>query len=163
MPICKTKEWIEAVVLNYNLCPFAHQPYHHKNIRYQLSSSITTSDIVEEFIEELKQINKGIAITTLLIFPTQLVEFDDYLDVFYLLEDTINALGEDHTFQVASFHPEYQFADSEYDDASNATNRSPFPMIHILRCIDVQNAIESHSDTLSIPERNRDLMRALFS
>ena len=99
----------------------------------------------------------------MIIFPNQHPDFLEYLDVFYLLEDTIQALQKEQIFQLASFHPDYQFADSAFDDAANATNRSPYPMIHILRCSDVEKAIESHADSLSIPQRNKKIMRALFS
>ena len=163
MPINKTKEWIESIVLRYNLCPFAHQPYQQNTIRYVVSTAKDISETVEEFISEIENLETGLATTTLIIFPNDHQDFSEYLDVFYLLEDTINALEKEQFFQLASFHPAYQFADSDFDDPANATNRSPYPMIHILRCIDVEKAIESHSDSLSIPQRNMKIMRALFS
>ena len=161
MPIEKTQQWIINFVLHHNLCPFAHHPHQQGRIRYQLSTAENIDDIIQEFLEELDLLERNETQTTLIIYAAQFTLFSEYLDLVAILEEVLNDQKREDTYQLASFHPQYLFADSDYDDPANATNRSPFPMIHLLRWNDVYQAINNHPDTLGIPERNIALLRSL--
>ena len=161
MFIEETKQWLIDFVLHHNLCPFAHHPHQQNKIRYHLSKAKVTEEQIEEFLGEILALENQEAQTTLIIYPTHFPMFLEYLDFFELLEDILEDTGWDETYQLASFHPNYQFADSDYEDPANATNRSPFPMVHLLRRADVRQAIENHPDTLNIAQRNIELLRSL--
>ncbi len=99
--------------------------------------------------------------TTLLIHPGTLENFQDYNDFLDLVDELLAQEGFEGEFQIASFHPDYQFADTQFEDAENYTNRSPWPMLHILREASLEAAIAAHSDVNGIPERNIALMETL--
>jgi len=162
MPLASTKYWVENFVLRHNLCPFAHQPHNDDRIRYHLSTESELVDVVMEFISEIDILDNDHAQTTLIVYPDLFKTFEDYLNLIDLLEMVLKDNSRDQHYQIASFHPDYQFSETDPDDPANRTNRSPFPLVHILRCSDVKNAIEEHPDTMTIPERNILLMLSIF-
>ncbi len=164
-----TKEWIETFVIQLNLCPFAAHPFKNNKIRYVVFEGNT--DDLEKFHalcdEEIKFLENALVSdveTTLIITPNAFHDFDDYLDEVDFLELGLEELfidAEEVPLQLASFHPDYMFEDTEYSDVENFTNRSPFPMFHFLRTSRVTIAIEAHPDIDSVPENNIKKMREL--
>jgi hypothetical protein len=155
MKIKQTQNWIEKVVLGLNFCPFAHKEVENNRVRYVQSDAFQAEAALQDLLKEMHYLEDHPETeTTLLIYPLGFSDFDDYLDLL----DLANALIEDQNyegiFQVASFHPNYLFADSGPDDAANYTNRSPYPMLHLLREESLERALENHPNPDAIPERN---------
>ena len=156
-PIAATRRWLERAVIGLNLCPFAKAVHAKDQIRYVLSAATTTDALLEELASELLWLNgtdPAVVDTTLLIHPQVLTDFLDYNDFLDLADAAVDALGLEGELQVASFHPDYQFAGSAHDDVANCTNRSPYPMLHLLREASVERAVEAFPDPDAIVERN---------
>jgi len=160
----QTRRWLEKVVVGLNLCPFAKTPWREERIRFQVSQATDPQQLAEDLIEELLTLQTSAPTereTTLLIHPDVLTDFLDYNDFLDLADQALEALGLDGTIQIASFHPDYQFADSDPDDPANCTNRSPYPMLHLLREASIAAATENLSDPDQIFERNIQTLRRL--
>jgi hypothetical protein len=150
-----TRNWVEKVVIGLNFCPFAQREMMNDRVRFETSDALNIEQALEHLLSEIHFLEDNPTVeTTLLIYPLAFSDFDDYLDLL----DLANALIEDQEyegiFQIASFHPDYQFADSAKDDAANYTNRSPYPMLHLLREESLEIALENHPNPDAIPERN---------
>ncbi len=156
------KEWVEGFVLKHNLCPFAH-PFVRKGwVEYRLSVHQELEERIIEFLSILDELDEENSPKTLFIlYEDPQLDFDAYLDLYELCETALEQ--ESRAYQLASFHPQYCFADEDYDDPANLSNRSPYPMIHILRLDDVAQAIEGHKDPHGIPQRNIAYLREIFS
>ena len=153
--INQTKKWVKEVVIACNFCPFAAAVVNQKKVNYVVEESEKLDVALEAFLLECNRMDLDDDIeTTLLIYPNSFVDFEDYLDFLNLAEQIIESNAYDGTYQVASFHPLYQFADSAIDDAANFTNRSPYPMLHILREASVEDALAKYPHAEEIPERN---------
>ena len=153
--ISQTKKWINDVVVGCNFCPFAAREVKQNKVHYQVEPATELSICLESFLQECIRLDKEVMIeTTLLIFPNAFQSFDDFLDLVGHAEDILKQKGYEGIYQVASFHPLYRFADSANDDAANYTNRSVYPMLHLLREERIEQAIERYSDPEKIPERN---------
>lgn len=156
------RAWLETVVIGLDLCPFAAKPFRQDGIRFSICRSVDTARGLERLIEECRHLDTDLSInTTLLIYPHSLHEFDDYLDFLSLAETLLSEQGYDGIYQLASFHPDYCFADSDSDDPANYTNRSPYPILHLLREDSISEAIERHPDPENIPRRNIAFVRNL--
>lgn len=162
-PISKTKKWLEKIVIELSLCPFAAQVYYNNNILFlaidftDIETSIKT---IENAIIDI--INPKTNFTTcLIIYKSGLTSFDNYLDVYYTIEDIILHSNNNNKIQFASFHPEYQFEGTQKSDIENYTNQSPFPIVHLLQTDLVQKAIESHPDINTVPYQNIEKMKEL--
>ncbi|HIO92655.1 MAG TPA: DUF1415 domain-containing protein [Leucothrix mucor] len=150
-----TKKWLEEVVIKHNFCPFAKKELLRDSIHYQAVESSDMEVGLQALAEEFFLLDQQEKIeTTLVIFPNGFNDFNDYLD----LVEIANALLEDQgylgIYQLASFHPDYCFADSDNDDPANYTNRSPYPTLHIIREKSLARAIKNHPDAEAIPDRN---------
>lgn len=159
-----TQRWLERAVIGLNLCPFAKAVYVKQQVRFVLSVATTPEALLEELGNELVLLRDTPAEdidTTLLIHPQVLGEFLDYNDFLDDADALIEALDLDGEIQVASFHPQYQFAGTEPDDIENCSNRSPFPMLHLLREDSVARAVEAFPDPDAIVERNLETLRRL--
>ena len=153
--ISQVKTWLERVVIGLNFCPFAKKEFERQTIRYQLDYSGEQSDSLTQLLAELALLDEQPAIeTTLLIYPQSYHSFDDYLDWLSLATSLVEQGGYRGIYQLASFHPDYCFAGESPDDAANYTNRSPYPIIHILREASLSRVLNTFSDPESIPERN---------
>jgi hypothetical protein len=151
----QTKNWIEKVVIGLNFCPFAKREVLRDTIRYVVSDKMNLEEVLLEFIEELKFLDTNDSTeTTLLIYPTLFADFEEYLDLVAMGQDFLRQLDYLGVYQLASFHPQYQFGGTEVDDASNFTNRSPYPILHLLREESLENALEHYDDPEDIPEQN---------
>ena len=158
------RRWLERAVIGLNLCPFAKAVYVRDQVRIVVSDATTERALLEQLGEELALLRDTPADTldtTLLVHPDVLGDFLDYNDFLDDAEALVEALELDGVLQVASFHPHYQFAGTEPDDAENLTNRAPFPILHLLREESVDRAVAAYPQPDSIIERNIATMRAL--
>lgn len=156
------KQWLQNFVIELNLCPFAKRELSLDRIRFSVCLTQAQAELLTVLQQELLRLkaDDGIA-TTLLIHPKALSDFADYNQFLNLADALLDDLGLLGEFQIASFHPDYQFAGTNNDDAENYTNRSPYPMLHLLREDDVEEALASHPDTAQIPTNNIALMNQL--
>ena len=153
--IAQTTQWINSVVIGCNFCPFAAKAMLRKSVRYVVLPETTLESSLETLIEELRYLDRTEDIeTTLLIFPKQYADFEEFLDLTDLAEDLSVEQGYEGIYQIASFHPEYCFAEADADDPANYTNRSPYPMLHLLREDSVSRAVDHYIDPEGIPDRN---------
>ena len=162
--IAATQRWLERAVIGLNLCPFAKAVHVKQQVRFVLSSAATSEALLEELGNELVRLRDTPAEdidTTLLIHPQVLGEFLDYNDFLDDADDLLEALELDGVIQIASFHPQYQFAGTEPADIENYTNRSPYPMLHLLREDSVARAVAAFPDPDAIVERNLETLRKL--
>lgn len=160
--IHQTKKWLSTIVIAHNLCPFAKREYELGRIAYKVIEAADVESQLRQLISQCEVMDKDETIeTSLLIYPKALTDFDDYLDLLGLAMSLITMQGYDGVYQLASFHPDYCFEGAEIDDAANYTNRSPYPMFHILREASVEAAVKAYPDTKNIPKRNIDLTRDL--
>ncbi len=155
--IAATRLWLERIVIGLNLCPFAKAVYVKDQVRIVLSDATTPEALVEQLAEELVLLRDTPAEqidTTLIVHPQVLTDFLDYNDFLDNADAAIEALDLQGILQVASFHPDYQFDGVAADDASNYTNRAPFPTLHLLREDSVARAVDVYPDPDVIVERN---------
>ncbi len=162
--VASTKRWISSMVIGLNLCPFAQRVFDAGTIRYVICETTDESILTNFLAEELKflaAVSPTVVETTLLIHPNIFRDFLDYNDYLEVADDLLVRLDLDGVIQIASFHPEYQFADTAADAVENYTNRSPYPMLHLLREESVSAVAEDEEKLLAIPERNIATLRAL--
>jgi hypothetical protein len=158
------RRWLEKSVIGLDLCPFAAGPYRDNRVHFCVSEQRTACGLLEELRSELVKLHEADPLdreTTLLIHPWVLGDFVEYNDFLEVCEATVDDLGLEGELQVASFHPQYQFADTQPEDIENFTNRSPHPMLHLLREASVERAIAAVGDTEEIYRRNIRTLREL--
>lgn len=157
-----TGEWLEHLVIGLNLCPFARYVVDHQQLRYSVIDSDDKDVLLQALINELELLDtEPNTETTLLVHPNVLQSFDDYLEFLNVVDLLLEDRHYEGVYQVASFHPDYQFNGTSSQDPANYTNRSPYPMLHILREESVSRAIDSHPDIDAVPEANIELLRTL--
>ena len=162
--IAETRAWVERVVIGLNLCPFAKAPQSKGRVRYVVSEATDTDTLRRDLLDELRALSEAPAEqveTTLLIAPQVLHDFDDYNAFLTDADGAVADLRLRGVIQVASFHPHYHFAGSEADDLANATNRSPYPLLHLIREASIARAVAAFPDTDAIFETNIATMRTL--
>jgi len=163
-PIAATRRWLERAVIGLNLCPFAKAVHTKGRIRWVLSEATDTEALLAQLAAELQFLaaaNPAEVETTLIVHPQVLADFVDYNDFLDLADAAIEALGLEGTLQVASFHPDYRFEGTGPDDITNATNRSPWPTLHLLREGSIAQAVADTPDADRIVERNLATLRRL--
>lgn len=155
--IAQTRAWVDRAVIGLDLCPFARAAQAAGRVRYEVSEARTPARLLEDLgvaLAELAAADPREVETTLLVAPWTLadfLEFNDFLDPAEALLDRLGLVGE---IQIASFHPDYRFAGTGADDIGNATNRSPWPTLHLLRESSIERAVEAGADADAIVERN---------
>jgi hypothetical protein len=155
LAIDQTKKWIKDVVVGCNFCPFAAREIKQNTIHYQVEEGIDTEACLQAFLNECKRLDEENNIeTTLLIFTNAFKRFDDFLDFVSLAEKLLELEGYEGVYQVASFHPFYCFANAPINDSANYTNRSIYPMLHLLRENRIEQALLHYSSPDKIPENN---------
>ncbi len=162
--VALTRQWLVKAVIGLDLCPFARAVHAGNRIRYVVSAARTPEALLEELAVELRFLEGADpreCETTLIIHPYVLEDFLEYNDFLDLADDLVEALEFDGVLQVASFHPGYQFAETEPDDIENFTNRSPYPTLHVLREASVDRALEAFPEPSEIFERNMRTLRHL--
>ena len=163
-PLEQTRRWLERAVIGLNLCPFAKSVQAKGQVRCVLSEAGDAETLMAQLGEELLHLRDTPAAdvdTTLLVHPGVLQDFLDYNDFLEAADTLVGELGLEGVLQVASFHPQYQFAGSHPDDIENFTNRSPYPTLHLLREDSVSRAVAAYPDPGVIVERNIDTLRTL--
>ena len=156
-PIADTRRWLEKAVIGLNLCPFAKAVYVKQQVRFVLSDASTPEALLEELAEELVLLRDTPAEridTTLIVHPDVLGDFLDYNDFLDNADAAVEALDLQGILQVASFHPQYQFAGTAPDDVSNYTNRAPYPTLHLIREASIDRAVEAFPEADTIFEAN---------
>ena len=158
------RRWLERAVIGLNLCPFAKAVYAKQQVRIVVSDASTERALLEQLGEEMALLRDTPAEeidTTLLVHPQVLQDFLDYNDFLDDADALVEAMDLDGVLQVASFHPQYQFAGTEPDDADNLTNRAPYPILHLLREDSVDRAVAAYPEPDAIVERNLATVRGL--
>ena len=160
--IAETRHWVQNFVIGLNLCPFAKREVDGDRLRILVTEADSALRLVSVLEAELAAIRDDDTIgTTLIVHPNALSDFAAYLDFLAVADQMLVESGLEGDIQIASFHPDYQFAGTEPGDLSNFTNRSPYPMLHLIRETDVEQAALRNHDVEGIPERNIALMNEL--
>jgi hypothetical protein len=162
--INEVKTWLERAVIGLNLCPFAKAVHMKGQIRYVVSEAREPKQLAEELMGELKHLHAcdpSQTDTTLLIHPWVLTDFFDYNEFLDTADAIVAGLDLEGEIQVASFHPQYQFADTQPQDIENYTNRAPYPILHLLREASIEKAVAAFPDARSIYKRNIVTLREL--
>ncbi|MEE9345696.1 MAG: DUF1415 domain-containing protein [Methylococcales bacterium] len=153
--IAQTRQWIETVVIGYQFCPFARKVFDTQTIHYQVIDDQQLEPCLQALIAQCQKLDNTNSIeTTLIIYPQGYTDFKHFLELLALAEDLLVAQGHEGIYQLASFHPQYQFANTDIDEPANYTNRSPYPMLHLLREASLERAIADYPDVDAIPQRN---------
>lgn len=163
-----TENWVEQVIVQHNLCPFARREVKRGSIRYVAVEDTKPKAVLKALQAEYALLGQQPAVeTTLVILPRGFDDFHAYLDVVDRAEAALCEQGHEGVYQLASFHPDYCFDGEAQDDAANYTNRSPYPTLHILREASLEQALDNYPDPEAIPERNiafsRDKGSAFFA
>jgi hypothetical protein len=162
--VAATQEWLEKAVIGLNLCPFAKAVHVKRQIRYVVSQATDEEGLLDDLLHELQLLasaEPGDIETTLLVHPYVLCDFLDYNDFLDIADAAVEELELDGVLQVASFHPQYQFAESAPDDMANFSNRAPFPTLHLLREDSVERAVAAFPDPDAIVARNIETLEQL--
>ncbi len=158
----QTRTWVERFVVGLDVCPFARRELERDSIRYVPVSAASFERALLALIDECRRLDDDAGIETTLVVLTDGVEdFDDYLDLLGLAEALLDDQGYEGVYQLASFHPDYCFDGVAEDDPANYTNRSPYPMLHLLRETGVEQALSRFVHPERIPERNVETMKRL--
>jgi hypothetical protein len=156
----QTTNWIKSVVIDCNFCPFAARSVMKKTIRYIIKTDVDMNVSLKALKEELDYLETDTEIeTSFIIFPNNFGDFDDYLDLVKKAERLLTKENFDGVYQIASFHPDYCFAGANEDDAANYTNRSIYPMLHILREESLTKALSLYPNPELIPQHNINFAR----
>ncbi|MBP6330055.1 MAG: DUF1415 domain-containing protein [Dokdonella sp.] len=160
----RIQEWIERAVIGLNLCPFARAPVRGSRVRLVVSHARDADSLLDDLCAELQSLaaaDDDECETTLLIVAELFADFLDFNDFLDQADAAIEVLKLDGMIQVASFHPDYRFADSADDDVANCSNRAPFPVLHLLRESSVERAVEALADSEDIYRRNIETLQTL--
>ena len=166
LALAETRQWVERVVIGLHLCPFAKVPQQRGQVRYVVSEAREPEALLIALVDELNRIAAAPTDeieTTLLIHPQVLADFAEYNEFLSIADGAVEALGLDGVIQIASFHPQYQFAGSEADDIANATNRSPHPILQLLREATIERGLAAYPDPDAIYEANIATLEGLGS
>lgn len=156
----QTRKWIREVVIGCNLCPFAAKVVNQNTVHFQIAENMSVEKFGIEILAEINRLELDANIeTSFLIFPNSLSDFNEYLDMISQAEKLLIKNGYEGIYQIASFHPLYQFADSFENDAANYTNRSVYPMLHLLREESIEKALIHYESPENIPNRNINFTR----
>jgi hypothetical protein len=164
LAVAAVRAWVERAVIGLNLCPFARSAQQRGRVRYAHSAAVDAEALLADFCAEVRRLVATPATeleTTLLIHPQALADFEDYNDFLDVADAALEALGCAGVLQVASFHPQYQFAGTAADAIDNATNRSPWPILQLLREDSVAAAAVGFPDSAAIYEANIATLRRL--
>ncbi|MFK5895127.1 MAG: DUF1415 domain-containing protein, partial [Pseudomonadota bacterium] len=153
--VSQTKCWLDNFIIAHNICPFAKRERDKSSIRFYVDENTEVSKVLENLMLECERLDQQADIeTTLFIVGKICHDFNDYLDFVDIANQLLNSLNYQGVYQLATFHPHYCFAESTDDDPANYTNRSPYPMLHIIREQSLEKALNSYPNPELIPERN---------
>lgn len=158
------QSWFERVVLGLNLCPFAHSPAKQGRVRFSVLNEEGEQALLETLEKELNMLRRSdpqVLETTVIIAPAGFDDFYYYMSVIDYVDRWLFKNGWEGEVQVASFHPQYQFAGTQHEDIQNLTNRAPYPLFHLIREASLTAVIDGGANTHSIPQRNVERISAL--
>tara|TARA_R110001592_G_scaffold362052_1_gene674732 strand:- start:8014 stop:8571 length:558 start_codon:yes stop_codon:yes gene_type:complete len=156
--------WLKTIVIGLNFCPFARKPFESNCVRIVCEEFTEEDAILELVLVELNKLEETEAseiATTLIVLPRAYPDFHDFNSLLFVLNNVLEMEGFEGMFQIASFHPAYQFAGTETDDVENFTNRAPYPILHLLREDSLSKALDQHPDPDGIPDKNIRLLKSL--
>lgn len=157
-----SQRWLEEVVIAHNFCPFAKREFLKKRIHFDVIPHTKIEECLESLIVACEKLDDNSNIeTTLLILPSGFSDFEDYLDLLDYADRLLEAQNYEGVYQLASFHPDYCFDETEPNDPANYTNRSPYPMLHILREASIERVLETVEDPEAIPQNNIERAKTL--
>ncbi len=160
--VLSVRQWVKTFVLEMNLCPFAKYEMLNNRVRFATTNAITEEQLLVSLQDELELLNSDPSVeTTLLIHSQVLQDFYAYNQFLSDADRLLVEMGLDGIYQIASFHPDYQFGGTNPDDAENFTNRSPYPLLHLIREASLERAIAAYPDVDQVPVRNVALMNSL--
>ena len=162
--VADTRDWLVKAVIGLNLCPFAKSVHVKNQVRYSVSEATTPGDLLTDLVHELtllRDADPEEIDTTLLVHPAVLQDFFDFNDFLDIVDAAVEELDLGGLIQVASFHPDYQFADAKPDDIENYSNRSPYPTLHLIREASLDRAVEAFPDAADIYETNTATLRKM--
>ena len=160
--IASTQAWLKTVVIGLNVCPFARREVERGSVKFELETSTDIATCLENLIAQCECLDQDDNIeTTLLVYANAFEEFDDYLDFMAIAQDLLEVEHYEGVYQLATFHPHYCFEGATEDDAANYTNRSPFPMLHLLSENSLTEALAHYPNLDTIPVNNITLMRQI--
>ena len=160
--IQSVRQWVETFVVGMNLCPFAKRELVKNRVRFVTTAATTAEQLLQVLQTELELLNADPSVeTSLLIHPAVLQDFYDFNDFLDCADSLLVDMELEGIYQVASFHPDYQFGGTRSGDAENYTNRAPYPVLHLLREESLERVIADYPDVDDIPERNIELMNSL--
>lgn len=155
----ETRCWIKNFVIAHALCPFAQKPFQENRIRYVVAQTSDEKELVDVVVEELYYLEKvdiSTFETSLLIVPNCLLEFEKYNQYISVVDAVLEQMKLEGIIQIATFHPSYRFEDLTNDDVRNYTNRSPYPMFHLIREQSVEKVREIYPQIHEIPQKNME-------
>lgn len=156
------RRWVDTFVVDMNLCPFAKRELVKNRVRFAVTNATAEKDLLMTLEDELSLLNEEPSVeTTLLILPDILQDFHDYNQFLDYADGLLKQMELDGIYQIASFHPDYQFGGTDPQDAENFTNRSPYPILHILREESLDKVLASTEHAEQIPLRNIELMNSM--
>ncbi len=154
------KQWIRETIIGFNFCPFAKREFDRDTIHYELVDDKSREEQLHALANEFRRLDENPAIeTTIVIYPEGLESYFDYLDFLEIANELLFEQGYEGTYQIASFHPDYCFEDVSGSDPSNYTNRSPYPLLHLIREASLEKVLDRYPDPENIPQRNITLAR----
>jgi uncharacterized protein len=157
-----TQTWLQTIIIAFGICPFAKRELDRGSIHFSINHDTEIESCLLNLMVECDRLNTDSSIeTTLLIYDNAFKAFDDYLDFLEFAETLLIEQGYEGVYQLASFHPDYCFEEAEQDDPANYTNRSPYPMLHLLREASIDRAAATYPHIENIPQRNIELTRGL--
>jgi uncharacterized protein len=160
--IKSVRHWVEAVVVGLNLCPFAKRELVKGRVRFCVTEAKTEEHLLSALQAEMELLDTNPAIeTTLLIHPMALTDFFDYNQFLNSADSLLVRMSREGVYQIASFHPDYQFSGTKPDDVENYTNKTPYPLLHLIREESLECAIADYPDHEQITERNIELLKSL--
>ncbi len=162
--VAATRHWLVRAVIGLNLCPFAKNVHTKGQIRYVVSEASDVEGMLDALETELRALTDADPDridTTLLILPHAFADFLEFNDALFFAERLLTQMRLEGELQIASFHPRYQFADTQPEDIENYTNRAPYPILHLLREASVERATQAFPDAADIYERNQETLRRL--
>ena len=160
--IASVQHWVKSFVVELNLCPFAKRELMNNRIRFALTTAQSEKELLIALQTEFELLNHDTSIeTTLLIHAEVLQDFDSYNQFLNVADQLLRTMNLEGVYQIASFHPHYQFDGTSRDDAENYTNRSPHPLLHLLREESLTQAIANTADIEQVPIRNIEQMNRL--
>lgn len=159
-----SNRWINEFVIGLGLCPFAAGPYNSGRFDLKVVNSTSISEMIMAAslsIKEVLSISPEKLSNRMIVLPFGLESFEDYLEFYYACEDFLDEVDISEELQLTTFHPQYIFEGSIEEAPENYTNRSPYPMIHVLRKNEVKIAIDNYGDTSLIYQRNIKILKEL--